>query len=47
MYICAPHMPQRRVLDPLELVLQKVVWHHVGAKNQTQVLYKHSKCSNY
>lgn len=41
MYICAPHVPQRGYW------IWKVVRHHVGAKNQTQVLYKHSKCSNY
>ena len=31
---------QKRVLDPLELELQMVVSHHVGARNQTQVLCK-------
>ena len=31
---------QKTVLDPLELELQKVVSHHVGTGNQTQVLCK-------
>lgn len=34
-YICAQHacsVGQKRVLDPLELELQTVVSHHVGAR---------------
>lgn len=45
------HMPawclkvQRRVPDPLELELQAVVNHHVGAGNRAQALCKSSKYS--
>ena len=36
---------EKRVLDPLELELQMVVNHHVGAGNVTWVLSKSSKFS--
>jgi hypothetical protein len=36
---------QNKVSDILELELQMVVSHHVGAEAQTQVLYKSNKCS--
>ena len=32
-----PHKGQKRSLDPLELELQVIVSHYVGAENQTQV----------
>ena len=35
------------VSEALELELQTIVSHHVGAENQTQVLSKSSKCLNY
>lgn len=38
---------QKRVLDPLELELQKIVSRHIGAKNQTQVLCKSSRCFDH
>lgn len=42
MYVCAPRaLPmeeQKRASDPLELKLQAVVSHHVGAWNGTQAL---------
>lgn len=44
-YICIPHsciayVGQKATLDPLELELEVVVSHHVGAENQTRVLRK-------
>ena len=36
---------QEKTLDSLELELQLVVSCHVGARNQTQVLWKSSRCS--
>ena len=44
--MCAPHaslMPmkgQKRAVDPLELKLWTVICSQVGARNQTQVLWK-------
>lgn len=32
-------------VEALEMELQIVVSHHVGARKQTQVLHKSSKCS--
>ena len=48
--LCAPHLcstrrGQKRTSEPLELELQMVVTHPVGAGKQTQVLQKSSKCS--
>ena len=39
------HGGQERMLDPLKLKLQMIISYHVGAENQTQDLYKSSKCS--
>ena len=36
----AAHRLQRKVSEPLELELEMVVGHHVGARNQTQILCK-------
>lgn len=36
---------QRRVLEPLELGSQRVVNHHVGARNQTKVQCKRNESS--
>ena len=36
---------QKGALDPQELELQMVGGCHVGAENQTQVLWKSSQCS--
>lgn len=38
---------QNWVLDPLELELQMVLNHHVGARNQTQVFCKSSSARNH
>jgi hypothetical protein len=43
--IMSPHRGQKRASGPLELELQMIVSCCVGAKNQTQVLYRNSKCS--
>lgn len=50
MSICVIHVysaqkGQRRALNPLELEPQKVVRHHVGARNGTQILWKNSQCT--
>ena len=50
-HLCTMCMPgacrgQKRVLDHLELELQRVVNHHVDAGNQTQFLCKSNKCSS-
>lgn len=51
MYVCAPCVGfgacsgQKRILDLLELGLQKVVTHHVAAGSLIPVLYKNSLCS--
>lgn len=37
---------QQRALDPLELVLQIVVSHHMGTETQTPVVRKSSECPN-
>ena len=39
------HGDKRKALDSLEQKLQKTVRHHVGARNQTWVLWKSSLCS--
>ena len=39
------HGDQKRPSDALELELQVVVSHHVGARNRTQALWKSSQCS--
>ena len=46
MYVCVPHVigVQKGVLGALELELQMVVSHHVGAGKQTWVLWK-NQCS--
>lgn len=44
MYVSDVHKAQKRALDALELEFQVVGSHHVGARNQTQVLGK-NKCS--
>lgn len=36
---------QKRASDALDLKLQMAVSCHVGARNQTQVLYKKKQCS--
>ena len=36
---------QKRMSDPLELILGMVVGHHVGVGDQTQVFCKNSQCS--
>lgn len=36
---CVPEPEDARVSDPLDLEFQAVVSHHVGAANQTIVLY--------
>lgn len=36
---------QKRVSDPLELELDRVVSRCVGAANQTQVLWRNGQCS--
>lgn len=36
MYECVPYGDQKRALKSLELELQMIVSHHVGAGNQTQ-----------
>lgn len=36
---------QKRVSDPLELLLGMVMRHHVGPKNQVQVFFEGNKCS--
>ena len=36
---------QKRVLDPRELKLQRVVSYHVGGGNRTWVLWKSSQCA--
>lgn len=33
-------LPSEEGLDPLELEIQTLVSHHLGAKNQSQVLWK-------
>jgi hypothetical protein len=45
--MCVPgaYEVQKRVWYPLELELQAVVSHHVGAGNKNQVLCKGSMCS--
>jgi hypothetical protein len=43
--ILSNHGDQKRVSDPLKLVLQMAVGHHVDAGNQTPVLCKSSQCS--
>lgn len=48
--VCATHRPdalggQKRALHPLALELQRVVSHHVGARNRVRVLNKSNKCS--
>jgi hypothetical protein len=43
--VCNAHRGQKTVVDPLELRLQMTVSSHVGAENQTQVLWKSSQCS--
>lgn len=51
LYVCAPHAclvpaeARNRASDPLELELQIVLSHHVGAGNWTQVVCKSSICS--
>ena len=42
-WIQCPWRPER-ASNTLELELQMVVSHHVGARNQTQVLWKNSQC---
>jgi hypothetical protein len=42
---CSTHADQKRALNPLKLILQAVVRHHVSAGNQTQVLHKNNKPS--
>lgn len=39
------HKSQKRILDSLELELQMVVSHHVGAEELNSVLYKSGQCS--
>lgn len=44
-YMCVPYMSgvpgdHRKKLNPLELELQIILSHHVGAENQSQVLCK-------
>lgn len=39
------HRYQKRVFGPLELELQLVVSHHVGAGNQTMARWESSQCS--
>lgn len=36
---------QKSGLDPLELDSMIVVDHHMGTRNQNQVLYRSNKCS--
>lgn len=43
---CAWCLQKRMVSDPLELQLQAVVRHHVGAWNGTQFLHTRIKCSS-
>lgn len=35
---------QNMISNLLELELEMVVNHHVGARKQTEVIYKHSQC---
>ena len=35
----------QRVVEPLELELQRVVGHHMNVGDRTQVLHKSSQCS--
>lgn len=44
-YVPDDHAGQKRVSDNLEMELQTVVSHHMGAGNLTQVLCKNNKCS--
>ena len=45
-HVCAyTYRAQKMVLEILELELQMVVSHCVGAENQAQVLHKRSMCS--
>lgn len=50
MDVCAPHAcsvcrSQKRESDPLGLALQIVLSHHVGSRNQTEILSETSKHS--
>lgn len=50
MYVCAPfdwylQRGLKKTLDLLALEFQRLVSCHVGARNQTQVLYKKKQCS--
>jgi hypothetical protein len=50
MYVCTPHvslvlMEVRRGVDLLELGLQMIVSHHMGAGARTRILCKSSQCS--
>ena len=46
-YLPVAHGVQKRALDPLELELQMVVSHHVGAENQTWVPWKSNNALNF
>lgn len=46
MYVCTICMVGASVSEPLEMVLQ-IVNHHSSVENQTQVLFKSSKCSQW
>lgn len=46
MYVCTICTVGASVSEPLEMVLQ-IVSHHSGVGNQTQVLFKSSKCSQW
>lgn len=44
-YACSAHGDQKRASDPPELELHMVLSHHVGAGNETLVLWKSRWCS--
>lgn len=44
-YVCSAHGGYKRVADSLKLGFQMAVAQHIGARNQTRVLYKSNKCS--
>lgn len=45
LHVCVHAEDQKRVLGSLILELQTAGSHHMGARNQTQVLCKDRKCS--
>jgi hypothetical protein len=45
MSLLVTFISEKRAQDPLELVLQMVVCHSVGAESKTLILCKSNKCS--